>query len=84
LDDQAIARELAEELGVQVVAVGDILFSVSGPDSPFVIVFLPVEILGEPVRIEHAAIAWVSPQELATYALAPSDARFVNSLGRIE
>jgi len=83
-DHQAITRELAEELAVQVTAVGDALFSASDPDSPFLIIFVLVEILGEPACIEHAAIAWASPQELAAYALAPSDARFVNSLGRIE
>lgn len=82
-DHQAITRELAEELDVQVTAVGDALFSASDPDSPFLIVFVPVEILGEPVCIEHAAIAWVSPQDLATYALAPNDARFVNFLGHV-
>ncbi len=83
-DHQAITRELAEELGVKVVAVGDALYSASDSDSTFVIVFLPVEILREPVCIEHTAIAWVSLQELSPYALAPSDARFVNFLGHAE
>ncbi len=83
-DTQAITRELAEELGVEVVAAGNVLFSASDPGSPFMVVFIPVDILGEPVCLEHAALAWVSPPELATYALAPSDARFVNFLGYVE
>ena len=76
--------ELAEELGVEVSAIGDALFSASDPDSPFVIAFLPVDIRGEPVRIEHAALAWASRHELTAYELAPSDARFVNFLGHDE
>jgi 8-oxo-dGTP diphosphatase len=80
-DGQAITRELAEELGVEVSAVGDALFSALDPDSPFVIVFLPVEIRGEPACIEHAALAWASRHEMTAYELAPSDARFVNFLG---
>jgi 8-oxo-dGTP diphosphatase len=83
-DEQAITRELAEELDVEVSAVGDALFSAEDPDSPFVIAFLPVEIRGEPRCIEHAAIAWASRHELATYELAPSDARFVNFLGHVK
>ena len=83
-DAQAITRELAEELGVEVTAVGDALFSASDPDSPFVIAFLPVGIRGEPLCIEHAALAWASRHEMTAYELAPSDARFVNFLGHDE
>lgn len=83
-DEQAITRELAEELGVEVAAVGQALFSALDPDSPFVIVFLPVEIRGEPHCIEHAAIAWASRDELEAYALAPGDARFANFLRTFE
>ncbi|WP_411282053.1 (deoxy)nucleoside triphosphate pyrophosphohydrolase [Gemmatimonas sp.] len=83
-DQHAITRELAEELGVQVTAVGDALFSASDPNSPYLIVFMPVEIHGHPVCLEHAAIAWASTPELAAYALAPSDDRFVSFLGHVE
>lgn len=80
-DAQAITRELTEELGVEVSAVGDALFDASDSDSPFVIVFLPVDIRGEPRCIEHAALAWATRHEMAAYELAPSDARFVDFLG---
>jgi len=83
-DKQAITRELAEELGVEVSAVGDALFSASDPGSPFVIAFLPVDIRGEPGCLEHAALAWVSRHEMTVYELAPSDARFVTFLGHSE
>ena len=83
-DKQAITRELAEELGVEVVSVDEELFSAIDPDSPFVIVFLRVEIRGAPRCIEHAAIAWASRDELQAYKLAPSDARFANFLRTFE
>lgn len=83
-DEQAITRELAEELGVEVISVGSALFLAEDPDSPFVIVFLPVEIRGTPICLEHAAIAWAARHELTAYELAPSDARFVTSLGYVE
>ncbi|HET8656835.1 MAG TPA: (deoxy)nucleoside triphosphate pyrophosphohydrolase [Longimicrobiaceae bacterium] len=76
-DFQAVARELAEELGVRVRAVGGVEFSVADPGSDFVIVFLPVEIEGEPRCLEHAAVAWVPEDELLSLALAPSDRAFV-------
>lgn len=83
-DAQAITRELAEELGVEVSAVGDALFAASDPDSTFIIAFLPVDIRGKPACLEHAALAWASRHEMTAYELAPSDARFVNFLGHNE
>lgn len=72
----AVQRELAEELAVEVVSVGSLLFSTQDPGSHFLIEFYPVEIRGEPVPIEHTAIAWMTEEELMTIALAPSDKRF--------
>jgi 8-oxo-dGTP diphosphatase len=83
-DEQAITRELAEELGVEVISVGSELFLAEDPDSPFVIVFLPVEIRGTPICLEHAAIAWATHDDLTAYELAPSDARFVTFLEHVE
>jgi mutator protein MutT len=75
-DFEAVARELAEELGVRVRRVGPVVFSCADPDSAFVIDFLPVEIEGEPVCLEHSALAWVEDGALLSLALAPSDDRF--------
>lgn len=50
------------------------------PGSPFVVEFHRVEIAGEPFPLEHDALAWVAPADLAGYALAPSDRVFVDSL----
>jgi len=76
-DVEAVARELDEELGVRVLSVGPEEFSMADPGSHFVIVFLPVEIEGEPRCLEHAQLAWVVEEELLTLALAPSDLQFV-------
>jgi mutator protein MutT len=73
-------RELAEELGVSVRAVGEVLFSVADPGSDFVIEFVPTEIEGEPQRIEHSDIRWLSLDEVRSLSLAPSDRRFVEFL----
>lgn len=70
---EAVRRELAEELGVEVVSVGEVEFSRADPGSHFVIEFLPVRIEGEPACLEHAALAWVPLDRLLDLPLAPSD-----------
>jgi 8-oxo-dGTP pyrophosphatase MutT (NUDIX family) len=73
---EAARRELAEELGVDVVALGGLLGAIPDPGSPFVIEFHRVDITGEPAALEHDALAWVLPEELPLYDLAPSDRAF--------
>jgi len=80
-DRDAITRELHEELGVTVSAVGTPMFVARDPGGIYEIVFLPVEISGDAVAHEHAALGWFSIETLATMPLAPSDAAFVRSLG---
>jgi 8-oxo-dGTP diphosphatase len=79
---EAVERELEEELAVQVREVGPVLFSINDPGSHFVIEFLPVEIEGEPRCLEHAALAWVTAEELLSLALAPSDLQFARFRAR--
>lgn len=79
-DLAAVRRELAEELAVHVGHVGAMLFSTHDPGSEFVIEFLPVEIEGDPVCLEHSALAWVGVEDLNSYPLAPSDLNFVHFL----
>ena len=76
-DESAARRELAEELGVDVKSVAEPDFSVADPDSPFLIVFVPTTITGEPTCHEHTALAWLPPDELVKLPLAPSDRRYV-------
>lgn len=77
---EAARRELDEELGVEVVAVGALLATVPDLGSPFVVEFHAVEIRGEPAALEHEALAWVLPAELPLYPLAPSDRTFAETL----
>jgi mutator protein MutT len=79
-DSDAATRELAEELGVTVTAVGPELFAVTDPGSPFQIAFVPVTITGEPQCLEHTAHVWGTPRELQQLPLAPSDRLFVEFL----
>ena len=75
---EAARRELAEELAVEVISVGERLFELPDPGSPFVVEFYPVEIAGEPVPLEHAALTWARPEDLAGLDLAPSDRAFAS------
>ena len=81
----AATRELDEELAVGVTGVGEPLFSRHDEGSPFVIEFVAVDIAGEPVAREHEELRWATLAELASLALAPSDAAFVAELtaGRV-
>ncbi len=76
-DFEAIRRELAEELDLEAMAVGKVVFESQDPESPFLIRFIEVKVRGEPRAIEHSEIGWFEPGELARLPLAPSDARFV-------
>lgn len=77
---EAARRELAEELGVDADAIGPLLWVAPDPGSSFLIEFYGVQIRGEPAALEHEALAWVSPDELLLYPLAPSDRAFVEIL----
>ena len=76
----AARRELAEELGVQALAVSSSLFSICDPGSEFIIDFVPTVIDGEPQCLEHLDLKWITLEELALLQLAPSDRRFVEFL----
>ena len=83
-DEIAVRRELREELGVELVRASAAVFEVVDPGSPFTIAFVPVQIAGEPVPLEHSELAWGAPDELTSMLLAPSDRVFVDRhlLGR--
>ena len=76
----AVARELAEELGVTVRWVGRVCFRARDPGSRYLILFVEVRVEGDPVALEHEAVAWVGPADLKELELAPSDARFVREV----
>jgi mutator protein MutT len=75
----AARRELAEELGVEVVSVGMEELALRDPNSPYVITFVPVEIRGEPSCREHVDLRWISLAEVTRLPLAPTDRRYVET-----
>lgn len=75
---EAVVRELAEELDVPTLNVGEVLFSVFDELSGYEINFVATEISGAPRALEHSAITWCERDHLLNYALAPSDRAFAN------
>jgi 8-oxo-dGTP diphosphatase len=71
-----LKREMWEELRVEAELAGDVLLNVPDPGSDYVIKFVPAKISGTPHLSEHEEIRWARPQELVTFALAPTDRRF--------
>lgn len=78
-DEAAAARELREELGLEVTVLGERMQTFRDPGSPFLVEFFRVETRGEPLALEHRALRWVGPEELSALPLAPSDARFART-----
>jgi len=78
--EAAAARELREELAVDAVAFGPLLYSHQEQGAPYRIEFLSLEISGEPRALEHTALRWASPAELSDLDLAPSDRAFAETL----
>lgn len=76
----AAERELAEELGMRVTGIGDVLFEQHDAGSPFLIRFVHVECSGEPQPLEHEDIRWVERTGLLELPLAPSDRAFAEWL----
>ena len=76
----ALARELDEELGLRVTAVGVVRFTARDPGAPYVIDFVEVTVAGEPVPTEHTAVVWADAAALAHLPLAPGDRRFVDEV----
>jgi 8-oxo-dGTP diphosphatase len=70
-------RELCEELGVDVIETGHEQIAILDPDSPYLIIFVPVRIVGEPTCHEHIGLRWGQLSELAQLPLAPSDRKYV-------
>jgi mutator protein MutT len=73
---EAARRELAEELGLEVTGVGSVLHAVLDPGATYLIEFVEVEAVGDPVAHEHTEVAWLGTAELIELPLAPADAAF--------
>jgi 8-oxo-dGTP diphosphatase len=82
--EACIERELAEELHIRVRA-GRRIFTTLYPYPHHTVrlIFLEVHLLeGTPHPTEHACIAWVAPDTLSAYDLAPADIPMAGRLAR--
>ena len=79
---QALVRECREELGVE-LDVGDVFMDVVHA-YPDITVHLTLyrAALGEdqPKLLEHAAMAWIRPEEIPQYEFCPADERILARL----
>ncbi len=76
----AVRRELAEELSLDVVDLGPVLFSAPDEGSRFLIEFVETVADGSPVAHEHAELGWFTVVELDGLPLAPADTLFAARL----
>lgn len=79
-DAEAAARELQEELGLELTRAGQSLFAFRDPGSPFLIHFMEAEVRGTARPTEHDEIRWVTGEELLDLPLAPADRAFAERL----
>ena len=80
--EQCLARELREELGVE-VAVGELFESVTHayPEKTVHLQFFLCRVLrGEPQAFGCPALRWVNPSELDDHAFPAADARLLGKL----
>ncbi|MEJ2481871.1 MAG: alpha/beta fold hydrolase [Gemmatimonadota bacterium] len=78
--EAAAARELREELDLELLSARESGFAYRDPGSPFLIHFLEVEAAGNPHPKEHDEIRWVAGPELLDLPLAPADRAFAERL----
>lgn len=76
----AAKRELHEELGLKVTAVGEVRLEIADPDSGYIVNFVDVEVHGDPRLLEHMALNWITTEALLDLPLAPSDRKFAEHL----
>ena len=73
--DQALVRECKEELNV-LLSVGDVFMDVvhKYPDLMVYLTLFNVTIAeGEPQKLEHNDIQWISPSEISNYEFCPAN-----------
>lgn len=73
--DQALIRECREELNI-LLSVGDVFMDVVHryPDlTVHLTLFNAVIAEGEPQKLEHNDIQWITPREISNYDFCPAD-----------
>ena len=80
--EQALIRECQEELAVTLY-VGDIFMDVTHeyPDLTVHLTLFNATIAeGEPQKLEHNDIRWITPSEIKNYNFCPADVEILNRL----
>jgi len=81
--EEALARELREELDVRVrVGMPCLNIAYSYPEKDVLLMFYRAEVIsGEPKPIEEAEVMWIDPDTWRQYDWAPVDRLFLERLG---
>ena len=80
--EEALKRECREELNIG-VSVGEIFAEVTHEYSDITVhlTLFNAELSdGEPQKLEHADIRWITPSEIPEYDFCPADTVFLNKL----
>jgi 8-oxo-dGTP diphosphatase len=80
-EPEALARELAEELGVEVEVGGRLGDDVELSPTMTLRAYLATLVRGEPHPHDHSALRWVAVTELQDVDWVPADRDFLPALG---
>lgn len=83
--EQALIRECQEELAIT-LSVGDSFMEVTHtyPDiTVHLTLFHATVAEGTPQRLEHNAIAWITPSQIPQYAFCPADEEILNKITEV-
>ena len=82
VSEQALARELHEELGIRARVQGEILrYQYSYPERPAILLifYRVADFGGEPRNLDFAQIRWESAERLRDYDFLEGDAEFIRN-----
>ena len=83
--EQALIRECREELAVT-ISVGDVFMDVTHeyPDLTVHLTLFNATISeGEPQKLEHNDIRWITPSEIPNYEFCPADEEFLKKIAEV-
>ena len=84
--EQALIRECREELAIT-LSVGDVFMDVvhEYPDLTVHLTLFNATIAeGEPQKLEHTDIQWITPSEISNYEFCPADEEILEKIVKIQ
>ena len=81
--EQALIRECQEELAIT-LAVGDVFMDVTHEYHDLTVhltLFNATIADGEPQKLEHNDIRWITPSEISNYEFCPADEEILKAIG---